>query len=150
MSDPPGRGLLSRMLRSRCRSLHSCAAQYRRPGEYRFDVADNVVGAVGLCRNWREEWRQVPWAAKAAPASNAPLRAFAGTTAEVYSNEKPGRTARASQQWGGRSIRRRRLVVFRRAGLDRLDDLGHDFLAELDELLGLGAERLEALAACVT
>ena len=32
LSDPPGRGLLSRMLRSRCRSLHSCAAQYRRRG----------------------------------------------------------------------------------------------------------------------
>src|SRR6185503_2559121 len=39
------------------------------------------------------------------------------------------------------------LVVFRRAGLDRLDDLGRDLLGELGELLGLGAERLEALAA---
>jgi hypothetical protein len=30
---------------------------------------------------------------------------FAGTTAEVYSNERPGPLARASQQWGGRSIK---------------------------------------------
>ena len=52
LSDPPGRRLLSRMLRSRRRSLHSCATQYRHRGEYRFDVADNVVGAVGLYRNW--------------------------------------------------------------------------------------------------
>jgi hypothetical protein len=32
---------------------------------------------------------------------------FAGTTAEVYSNERPEPLARASQQCGGRSIRRR-------------------------------------------
>jgi hypothetical protein len=31
---------------NRCRSLHSCATRYRHRGEYRFDVADNVVGAV--------------------------------------------------------------------------------------------------------
>jgi len=46
------RCLARRMLRSRRRSLHSCAAQYRHRGECRFAVADNVVRAVSLYRNW--------------------------------------------------------------------------------------------------
>src|SRR6478609_10814045 len=64
----------------------------------------------------------------------------------LFDRRRPGRAARASQQWGGRSGGGG-LVVFRRAGLDRLDDLGRDLLGELGELLGLGAERLEVLAA---